>query len=205
MSKTTNTKKTTSKKNKPVDETVAIAEPIQTPESTQAETIVIEEKKEVVEVKPISRKVFTPDTEVEVASNTAGRLVYVSKKTSERFEWTRLDDTNWMTIDELTTMRNTQRGFFENNWVKIVGEDADEIIKYLRLDKYYENFVDMSDLRSILTLNRDEIVDKVSGLKTEIKDAIASAAKQAITDGELADLTAIRALEKAIGYALLEN
>ena len=203
MSKTTNTK-TTNKKTQTAEKTVATAEATHVVESAQVEEMT-EAKKEVVEIKTAPRKVFTPDTEVEVASNTAGRLVYVSKKTSERFEWTRLDDTNWMTIDELTTMRNTQRGFFENNWVKIVGDDANEIIKYLRLDKYYDNFVDMSNLKKILTLGRDEIINKVSGLKSEIKDAIASAAKQAITDGELSDLTAIRALERAIGYALLEN
>lgn len=184
----------------------------------KAETVVevttdaIETKEEIVEMpveKPVetlkpARKVFDANTEVEVASNVAGRLVYVSKKTSERFEWTRLDDTNWMTIDELTTMRNTQRGFFENNWVKIVGEDANDIVTFLRLEKYYENFVDMANLSDILTMGKDEIAKKVSGLKYEIKDAIASAAKQAISEGELSDLTAIRALEKAIGYALLD-
>ena len=180
-----------------------VAAPVQEA-AIEMNTVTKEEKPAVAPAKP-KRKIIDPSTEVEVQSNTAGSLIYVSKKTSEKFEWSRLGDSNWMSVEELTTMRNTQRGFFENNWVKIVGDEADDIINYLRLEKYFNEFIDLTELEEFLEMKADDIVKRVSPMKREIKDALASAAIQMINDGELADLNVIRALEKAIGYSLLEN
>ena len=159
--------------------------------------------KEVVPFK--SAVVITPTMEVEVASNKAGTLIYVSKKTSEKFEWNAIGDTNWMTVEELATMRNTQRAFFENNWVKVVDENADDIIRHLRLVKYYENFIDLSELEDIVQMEASDIIALISPMNKEIKDNLASEAKGMIENGDLNNLGIIRALEKAIGYSLLDN
>lgn len=186
-----------------VVENTAEAEKKNIVEAAENTDTVNKKTKEVIPVKPAV--VITPTMEVEVASNKAGTLIYVSKKTSEKFEWNAIGDTNWMTIEELATMRNTQRAFFENNWVKVVDENADDIIRHLRLVKYYENFIDLSELEDIVQMEASDIIALVSPMNKEIKDNLASGAKGMIESGYLNNLGTIRALEKAIGYSLLDN
>lgn len=147
---------------------------------------------------------ITPDTIVTVQSNFAGLLTYTSKKTNETIDWPSLGMTNPMTVEELTTMRNTQRGFFKNKWIKFVSDNAADVIKYLRVEEYFENFVDLTNLDELFKQKLEDIVAQVEAMPEEAKTALAIAAKRMIEDGDLRDIIVVRELGKAIGYDLFQ-
>ena len=96
---------------------------------------VVEESEEVVEkaeesepvivtAQPAKIKVLRkvdPLELVEVASNYYGMLVYVSRKTGYETSWGEYGDTVMMTVEDLITMKNSQKSFFERNWVVLQG------------------------------------------------------------------------------------
>lgn len=180
-----------------------------TVEAVETEEVVMAE---AVETKPVRKKpmkavevAITPTTEIEVASNFAALLIYISKKTGEEIRWEQLGDTNMVLYSELETMRNTQRDFFNNNWIKLIGEYGQPALKKLRLESAYENFVDLEELDEFLALPADEIKDRVAVLKQETKDILAFKVKEMIDNGEIESIKVIRAFEAAVGYKLLEE
>lgn len=184
---------------------------------TKAETkeVQIDEVKDAVHVDPVVESIPTtlkvakrkldPDTEIDVMSNFAGELIYISPKTSEMIKWPTLGEIAPMTVDELNTMKNTNRKFFERGWVKPVGEFSNEAIAQLRLGSYYTDFVDVSKLKKLFGLSKSDIIKYVANTKPAIRDTIAISIQSMIENGELVDLSVIRAFEEAIGYKLLEN
>ena len=68
------------------------------------------------------RKTDIPNTyEIPVKSNVAGGLTYVSRKNKGlEFYWEHTGDVEYIEYSELISMRNTQRKFFENNWIVII-------------------------------------------------------------------------------------
>lgn len=63
-----------------------------------------------------------------------GNLVYVSKKTGAIVEWQNFDAEQYMTVEELLYMRNSQPRFFKEPWIRIVGDNADAVFKFLSLE-----------------------------------------------------------------------
>ena len=99
-------------------------------------------------------------------------------------------------------MRNTQRSFFEKNWIFIQDTDeysATDIYAALAVEKYYKNVIVGEDLDSLFTMAPDEIKETISTLSDGVKQNIASIAKWKIESGELDSINRIKALEESIG------
>ena len=95
----------------------------------KAEVVNEEVKIEVPEKRTSSRRkrVNIPkDVECVVMSLCNGELIYRDKRTTRLFEFPELGDTEIMTIEELTTMKNLSRKFFKNSYIAIVDILDDE-------------------------------------------------------------------------------
>lgn len=170
------------------------------------ETVETPVVQKTTKTKPAAKKIaIKQDTLIDVRSNFAGTLIYISKRTNEEVRWSDVGEINIMPYSELETMRNTQRQFFTNNWIKLVGEEGKEAIKQLRLEAQYENFVDLENIDEYLELSKEEIVAKISPMNRDIKDMIATKVSTMIQEGTLESLSTIKAFEEAVGYKLLED
>ncbi len=139
---------------------------------------------------------------VDVVSGYAGGLVYVSYNTRNKIEWARCGDVNPMTVEELREMRNTQRAFFENHWVYLVGENADAVISYLQLDKYGVGSQQHEKMENIFHATPEE-VEAMKGSFTQAElENIAHRAFGLMQDGAIDSNRMIDALELLTGYDL---
>lgn len=142
------------------------------------------------------------NTLIPVISGVHGVLVYVSKKTfGYTIEWEDYNSIEYLEYAELLSMRNTQKGFFENNWIFIEDTDeytAQDIYKSLAIDKYYSNVIVGTDVEELFKMSPEEITTTISKLSSGIKQNIASVAKGKIETGELDSIKRISALEKAL-------
>lgn len=145
-----------------------------------------EEKVEAAPVKPVEsdivseskernqRKADIPNNyEIPVKSNVAGGLTYASRKNKGlEYRWEQNGDVEYIEYSELVSMRNTQRKFFENNWIVIEDSDytAEEVYRALSVQKYYEfNLNSIDDIFSFPEATVREIAEKASkGLKDNI-------------------------------------
>lgn len=142
------------------------------------------------------------DTVVPVICNTVGGAYYTSKKImGYTVEWEDLGSIEYMELGELVSLRNTDRRFFEDNW--IILEDTDEytamqLYDFLKVSKYYKNVFTPENIDEIFTYSKDKIVKTISTLSRGMKETIAVRAKQKLDDNTL-DKNIVDILESSLG------
>lgn len=164
---------------------------------------IVEKKKASVRNLPL----YTP---VWVTSNCYGELIYVSK-TGNQIVWSNFRSKHPVSLDELLVMRNTQRTFFEKNWIMISGFadpefenefSVEEILEFLQIKQYYSSVLCPEDIEDVFKLSADEIEKRVPNMSSGVKNAILIRANDLIQSGELDSLRVITALEKSLGNEL---
>lgn len=152
--------------------------------------------------KRIQKAIRIPlDTIVPVVCNTVGGAIYTSKKImGYQIEWDDIGSIEYMELGELASMRNTDRRFFEDNW--IVLEDTEEytamqLYDFLKVSKYYKNVFTPESIDEIFTYSKDKIIKTISTLSKGLKETIAARAKQKLNEDTL-DKNIIDTLETAL-------
>ena len=154
------------------------------------------------ETKPVVPKDIDPHMIVTVRNGFQGTLVYVSRKTGERFVWESFGDEQDMEIGELRNARNSNKAFFVNNWFMF---DEPWIVDYIGMAQYYRFAVSVEDFDGIFDHPAEELADIVSGLSEGQKRSVAYRARQKIRDGSIDSNKKITALEKCLGTSLVER
>ena len=141
---------------------------------------------------------------VEVQSCFYGKLIYVSKKTGYVIEWNEFGTTQYVPVEELLTMRNTQPTFFSNQWVRIIGENAVDVINFLQLEKYYSKTIGFDSFDDIFNGSPQKIKEIVSSFTDSMKESFARYTYSLMQSGGLDSLKKIEAVETATGFELKE-
>jgi len=168
------------------------------------------ETQSVKEKVKINIKNIPLNTTVLVKSNCYGQLIYKSKKTGFQIEWDNVSSQQYLTLDELLTMRNTYRKFFEKNWVVIEGfiDDeysdisTEEILDFLQVKQFYTNLLCPENIDELFKMSSEEIEKRLSNTATGSKDFIIIRANELIESGELDSLRVINVLEKSLNCEL---
>lgn len=149
---------------------------------------------------------------IRVKSNVFGTLLYKNSKTGEETLWTMCGETQTMTMADLRAMKANQVNFFVNQWVVILGVDESEddsiqpadIYKSLGITKYYMNYLEPSDFRTLCALSEAEIEKKVSLLSSGAKENLIVALNEFIDKGVLDSAKKVKAFEKALNCELAD-
>ena len=142
------------------------------------------------------------DTIVPVICNTVGGAFYSSKKImGYTVEWEDIGSVEYMELGELSSMKNTDKRFFEDNWIVFDDTEeytASELYDFLKVSKYYKNVLTPDNIDEIFTYPKDEIVKTNSTLSRGMKETIAVRAKQKVDENTL-DKNIIDILESSLG------
>ena len=142
------------------------------------------------------------DTMVTVVCNTIGGATYISKKASGYIvEWEDFGSEEYMELGELVAMRNTDRRFFEDNWIVLEDTeeyDAIQLYEFLKVAKYYTNVFTSRNIDELFSYSTDRIAKTISTLSRGMKETIAVRAKQKLDDNTL-DRNIIDILESSLG------
>ena len=156
-----------------------------------------------VVAKKIQSSVRIPlDTIVPVICNTVGGAFYSSKKImGYTVEWEDIGSVEYMELGELSSMKNTDKRFFEDNWIVFDDTEeytASELYDFLKVSKYYKNVLTPDNIDEIFTYPKDEIVKTISTLSRGMKETVAVRAKQKLDENTL-DKNIIDILESSLG------
>lgn len=152
---------------------------------------------------PTKAKVELTDL-VCVQSCFHGTLYYKSKKTGVAVEWQRFGEEQYFDVDELMYMRNTQPKFFKEQWVRLIGDNADDVFAFLRLDRYCKNNLKFDDFEDIFEMSAEDLEATVKEFTDSLKESFARRAKELYDAGELDNLKTIKAIERSTNFKLLE-
>lgn len=161
----------------------------------------VEEKKPA---HPVKKKLPRPDLNdlVEVESCFHGQLNFVSEKTGRRASWGKFGDVDYLTVEDLMSMRNAHPGFFKNNWIMLVGDNAEAVFEYLQLGRYYKNYRSREDFDELFNMEPDALKEVLDTMSSDAKENVARHAYALINDGELDSNRVIDVIEKATGFEL---
>ena len=148
------------------------------------------------------KKAVKDDDTADVRSCVVGKLTWKSAKTGYKVIWDEFGTSNPMTVEELRDMRNGSRKFFENNWVVIEGDNAEDILKYLQIDKYYKDFSSIEDIDLIFEYEPDEAEAVIKKLGYGLKEVVARRASVLKSEGLLDSVKMIEAVERASGFTI---
>lgn len=154
-------------------------------------------------VKPVAKEV-DPHQYITVLNGFEGSLVYKSSKTGEVFTWGSFGDEQEMELGELRNARNSQKGFFINNWF-MFGDEFKWVIDYLGVGQYYANAIDMDKFDDLFNGNPDEVSKIISKMSDGQKNTLYYKATYKIASGEIDSNKMIAALEKSLGVDLVER
>lgn len=175
---------------------VAVVDAVETVETVQP---IVEEVSAPAKRKP-AKPALTPDTYVTVQNGFAGKLVYKSSHTGERFVWDNFGAEQDMTLQELKNARNSYKSYFENNW--FLFNDPD-VIEYLGVQRYYDNSMVFSEFDSVFTLPPEKLSERLSKMPVGQKNSLKYRAARLIAEGKIDSLGVIRALESGLGVSLM--
>lgn len=188
-----------------------------TTKKTQPAQAAAEQKQVVIEAekKPMAAPKRTPvklddSVLISVKSNVYGGLVYINRRTGDKTVWNQCGDVQTLTMGDLRAMKGTQRAFFENQWIYIVGvEDAgyedvvpEDIYRSLMVTQYYKNVLDPDNYAEIFAWNESRIREAIAGMSDAGRTNLIVAANTCIADGTLDSLRTIQLLEKCLGCEL---
>lgn len=147
---------------------------------------------------------------ISVKSNVYGGLVYINRRTGDQTTWDRCGDVQTLTMGDLRAMKGTQRAFFENQWIYIVGVEDDgyedvtpeDIYRSLMVTQYYKNILNPDNYAEIFTWSEARIRETIAGMSDGAKTNLIVAANTCIADGTLDSLRTIQLLEKCLSCEL---
>ena len=178
--------------------------------ATKATTTMVEP----VEKKP-AKKISKIDDSVllKVKSTCSGSLFYKNSRTNDTTEWSSPNEIQIMTMGDLRSMKSDQIGFFKNHWIVVVGvadgcdcdATCEEIYNALLISKYYENYIEPTDIEEISSWDESEIKERVGMLSDGAKENFAISLNKFIENGSLDSIRKIRAFEDALGCKLYGN
>ena len=145
-----------------------------------------------------------------VVSNCVGELLYISKKTGYEVTWNEFNSKQPMSLEEILVMRNTQKKFMQENWIKISGFideiysqfSVEEILTFLQIREYYTNTLCPDDINDVFNMSPEDIKEKVPNMSSGVKNAITIRANDLIKNGQLDSFKRISALETALNCEL---
>lgn len=136
---------------------------------------------------------------VTVRNGFQGRLIYISKRTGERYIWESFGDEQDMELKELKNAKNSSKAFFENNWFLI---DNPAVIDYLGVTQYYKNALTYDTFDAIFSKKPSEVKKIVAKLSDGQRATLSYRAMQLVSEGRVDSIQTIKALEESLGIEL---
>lgn len=143
----------------------------------------------------VRRPKFNKDEDIWVVSQFPGELHYVSKRTGYEIVWAEMGAGEWMSYEELTSMANSQKKFFERNWIML----DPEVLFSLRMERYYVNSLSLEEYETIFDVPVERMELILNQLPPGQKKTIAYRAQILISEKQIDSNRRIEAIERALG------
>lgn len=115
-----------------------------------------------------------------------GKLIYKSKRQlGYTIEWAKKGDENYIELAEFLSLKNTDRRFVTEPWVRIIEDDEEEILKYANIFQYYKGVLGIDSIPDILKLDFNSFKKKFDNLPKGYRNTVVEYAVEMIKNGML--------------------
>lgn len=132
----------------------------------------------IIDGEHIAFKDVDPHTLVNVYNGFQGNLIYVSKRSGEKYVWKEFGDYLEMELLELRNAKSSSnKSFFINNWFMF---DEDWIPEYLGVAQFYKNAVPIDEFDNLFRLPPAKLKETIEKMSDGQKDSLRYKAVQLI-------------------------
>lgn len=150
--------------------------------------------------KLINAEPLEDSDEIEVVS-IVPNVKYKDNKTLDMYEWDEVDHVEYMTFETLKNMWKNNKGYFKNMWLK---PKDDRVINKFGLTKTFEKYEYLMDKTNYTKKNISDVCSAISDTPNGLKMSICGKIKNMVINGEISDVSVIRALEKHLKIDLID-
>ena len=158
------------------------------------------EENEKIEKKSIKVEPLEDSDEIEVVS-LVPNVSYKDSKTGDMYEWDKVGHPEDMTFETLKNLWRNNKGYFRNMWLK---PNDDRVINKFGLTKTFEKYEYLMDASNYTKKNINAVCEAISGTPNGLKFAICDKVKSLVINGEVTDVSVIKALENRLQIDLIE-
>lgn len=152
---------------------------------------------EVAEAEVKTKREFKDDDKIMCRSITQGGLYMQGIRTKDLYEWPAYGEVTPVKYVDLATAVRTRSAFVFTPLFII--DDEDFCAEFSQLVKFYNERFTVKDLREILDLDVNDMVDAIETLPEGAKDSLKYVASQAVKDGVIDSIRKIKALDELFG------
>lgn len=145
-------------------------------------------------------KKFDPSDGILCRSVIQGGLYMEGQKTNMTYSWMDYGDTSEVEYRDLVAEVRSKSRFVFNPWFII--EDEDFLAEFPNVKDFYEKSYTMKDLRKILEMPVNQMVEEIEKLPKGAKESLKSIAAKQVSTGMLDSVSKIKALDKIYGTDL---
>lgn len=157
-----------------------------------------------IKTKVPSAREIDPHQYIVVRNGTIGKLIYISPRTGEQFEWEEFGDAQEMELQELRNARAANKKFFERNWF-MFDDEFDWVIDYLGVRAFYRHAIGIDNFDDLFQKKHAEIKKILSEISDGQKLSVSYRARQLISEGKIDSMKVIDVLENGLGVELKER
>lgn len=147
------------------------------------------------------KRTYSDDDKIPCTSITPGEYLFEGDKSKTVYSWMDAGVTEPMRYDDLTSAIRTRKPCIFKP--RVVIEDEEFLEYYPELINLYDSLYSKDDLREILSLDADKMIDVIRQLPDGAKEAIKTLAVIGIDNGTLNDIRNIRALDQFFGTDMI--
>lgn len=163
----------------------------------QKKTVTEEEQPKIEKTE---KKVFAQSDGVLCTSIIQGALFVEGPKTGMLYSFSDYGDETEIEYRDLVGMiRSKDKAVFEPRFVV---EDEDFIKEYPALKKFYDDEFSIQNIKEILTLSENKMVEEIKKLPKGALDSLKSIAAEQVYTGEIDSVRKIKALDSVFGTDL---
>lgn len=187
-------------------------------EREEEESLRVEVKKEVEDVKEESADIYNieenlydsyeafdikDDDLIVVMSGVSKDLIHRSKRTGRMWKFTRFGQTDKMPFIELVTIHNVNPSCFEDGRLIILNK---KVAKNFNLDQMYNNIITPQSLDKLILEDTPEgIISTIENLPKGMKNTFFSRARDLYEQNKIDSVSTIKTIENYYGVSLEDN
>lgn len=150
--------------------------------------------------KSINKEPLNDSDEINVVS-LIPNVSYKDNKTLDMYEWNEVGHIEPMTFEVLKNMWRNNKGYFKNMWLK---PEDDRVINKFGLTRTFEKYEYLMNSDNYIKKNINDICSAISDTPNGLKMSICGKIKNMVINGEISDVSVIRALEKHLRIDLID-
>lgn len=150
--------------------------------------------------KSINAEPLKDSDEIDVVS-LIPNVSYKDSKTLDMYEWDNVGHVEPMTFEVLKNMWRNNKGYFKNMWLK---PEDDRVINKFGLTKTFERYEYLMNADNYTKKNINDICSAISNTPNGLKVSICGKIKNMVINGDISDVSVIRALERHLKIDLID-